>query len=604
MNKKRTWSRFLLALVTLGALAYTLPTLLGPDNLPKWYTSIFSKTLNYGLDIQGGLELRFAVDYKLAIRDNSNRLRDTISTRLAEELARKEGKQPDAMSREDLQPYRNKITTELLDYGTIKVTFPSTDDKDLLDQDFLDLHASQYVVASSDGPTITITMPEDKIAEVRDNAVAETLSVIRKRIDAFGLVEPDVRKNGESEIDIQLPGVDKEHMDLVRERLGQTAALSFRMVDTTTDFFADKQAAIDAYKAANPSKARTLELRDDPSFGRKTIAAQSKAELVSFIKTLTVPDDHTIGFELVEASSGGVVEEAYWKTLYVYAKVELSGDYLTRAMVLTAPDTGWYVSLDFNSEGAEIFGDLTEANVDGYLAIMLDDDINSAPRIEEPIRGGRARITLGGNRPPNEQLSEANSLVTVLNHGAYKAPVHKIHDHEVGPSLGADSIHAGMIALSVGALLVVLFILIYYKTAGIIAVSTLALNMIFILATLINFDAALTLPGMAGIILTIGMAVDANVLIFERIREELRGGRSFKAATEAGFERAFWTIFDANVTTALAAIILINFTSGPIYGFAVVLLTGIVFSVFTAYFVGKLVFESILERGRGRQISI
>jgi preprotein translocase subunit SecD len=290
------------------------------------------------------------------------------------------------------------------------------------------------------------------------------------------------------------------------------------------------------------------------------------------------------------------VLKSYYRTEYLFGEAKVTGDHLARARVFYK-DTGEpYVSLTFTSLGATLFGEVTEAHVGEYLAIMLDDDINSAPVIKEAITGGAAQITLGGNQSSSELLQEAQSLVTVLTHGAYKAPVHKIQDHEVGPSLGKDSIAAGVLSLSVGGLLVILFMFLYYRVAGLVANLALVLNITFVVAILIAFNSALTLPGLAGIVLTIGMAVDANVIIYERIREELRAGKTARAAIETGYAKSFWTIIDAQLTTALAGIILMNFTTGPIYGFAVTLLIGIICSVFTALYVTKLVFYWMLDK--------
>ncbi|NUN12733.1 MAG: protein translocase subunit SecD [Myxococcales bacterium] len=604
MDKKRIWVRFGLVLLSLWALAYVLPTLVGPDKLPKWYTNLFSAKLEYGLDLQGGLELRYTVDIKKAIRDNSNRIRETLVARLAEKVAEKEGKDVETLTRDERKVYEKEFSAVVDDYRTVAITFNIPEQQELLDQEFLDLYSNQYVIAGSDGNTLRVTLPETAVAELSTNIVNETLGIIRKRVEAFGLVEPEVRRVGEFDISVQLPGVDKKQMDIVRARIGQTAQLTFRILDPSANFFSTIQAQLDSYKAANPTKAQTLQIADDSTYGGKTITARSKAELVSFVKTLTVPQDHTIGYEYVENRTGDVVQESFWKTLYMFSKIELSGDYLTRAQVLNDPQEGWFVSLEMNGEGADIFADVTTQHTGKNMAIMLDDDVNSAPTIREPIRGGRARITMGGNRSPNEILTDARALVTVLNHGAYKAPVHKVHDHEVGPTLGADAIASGKLSLGVGALLVVLFMIVYYKRAGMISIIALALNVLFIVAVLVNFNAALTLPGLAGLVLTIGMAVDANVLIYERIREEIRSGRPARACIEAGYDRAFSTIFDANITTALTGVILMNYSTGPIYGFAVVLLTGIVCSVFTAYFVTRVIFEWLLEKQRAKTISI
>jgi preprotein translocase subunit SecD len=604
MEKKRIWRRFFLLLLTVFAFLYVLPSLVGKDKMPAWYMGIFSKTLNYGLDLQGGLELRYTVDYKKAIRDNSNRLRHTIVDRLADEMAKADGKDPDTLSTEERKKLAQGIETQVTDFATVEFTFADAAKADLLTSDFLSLWADRYQIASSDGGKIVISMSDDAIETLKDEVVNETLTIIRKRVEAFGLVEPDVRKNGETDIDVQLPGVEKSQMAIVRERIGQTAQLTFRIVDHTANFFADKAPQLDGWKAQNPDKAKTIQFEVDPNYKETFVRANRKSELVGFISSLDVPDDHIVGYELIEKKQGNVTEESYWRTYFLFSKIELSGDFLTRAAVVPDQRDVWAVNLELNSEGAEMFEEVTRQYEGQDMAIMLDEDVTSAPRIREVISGGRARITMGGNRTPNEILADARALVTVLNHGAYKAPVHKVHDHAVGPSLGRDSIRSGAIALSVGSLLVIIFMVFYYKKAGLIANLALILNVLFILAILVSFNAALTLPGLAGLVLTVGMAVDANVLIFERIREEIRAGRTPRAAVDAGYEKAFWTIFDANVTTAIAGIILMNYTSGPIYGFAVVLLTGIVCSVFTAVYVTRTVFNMILERKRVTTLSI
>ena len=604
MEKKRIWRRFSLVLLGVFALLYVMPTLIGKDKLPTWYTGIFSKTLNYGLDLQGGLELRYTVDYKKALRDNSNRLRSTVADRIVDEMAKRDGKDPEALTKDERKTMLKGIESKVTDFATVEFDFANAADAELLTSDFLASWADRYQIASSEGTKIVIAMSDQSIEAVKKEVVNETLIIIRKRVEAFGLVEPDVRKNGETDIDIQLPGVDKAQMAIVRERIGQTAQLTFRIVDHGANYFGDKGATLEQWKAANPEKAKTLKTAVDSNYKETYVRAQRKSELVGFVSSLQMPDDHMVGYELVETKTGNVTQESYWRTYYLFSKIELSGDFLTRAAVVPDQRDVWAVNLELNGEGADLFEEVTRTYEGQDMAIMLDDDVTSAPRIREVISGGRARITMGGNRTPNDILADARSLVTVLNHGAYKAPVHKVHDHAVGPSLGRDSIRSGAIALSVGSILVILFMGLYYRRAGWIANLALALNVLFIMGILISFNAAMTLPGMAGLVLTVGMAVDANVLIFERIREELRAGRSPRAAVEAGYEKAFWTIFDANVTTALAGVILLNYTSGPIYGFAVVLLTGIVCSVFTAVYVTRTVFDFVLERKRVTTLSI
>jgi len=366
------------------------------------------------------------------------------------------------------------------------------------------------------------------------------------------------------------------------------------MVDHEARFFADKKEQVDSFKTANPDKAPTL---DWVTSADPYLRAINKSEIIAFTKTTNVPDDHIVSYEFVEIRDKGVVTDKFWRTHYLFRSVEVSGDRVTRSFTAYDEKGEPFVSLEFDRRGASEFETTTRNNVGNDMAILLDDEVSSAPNIKEAIAGGRARITMGGSRPPQEILKDSQALVTVLTHGAYKAPVHKVHDYEVGPSLGGDTVDAGVLAMSVGSIFVIIFMLLYYRLAGVVANLALLLNVVLILAILVAFNAALTLPGMAGIILTIGMAVDANVIINERVREELRAGRTLRAAIQTGYSRAFWTVFDANITTALAGLILLNYTTGPLHGFAVTLLIGIVCSMFTAVYVTRRMFEMMLDRG-------
>jgi preprotein translocase subunit SecD len=260
----------------------------------------------------------------------------------------------------------------------------------------------------------------------------------------------------------------------------------------------------------------------------------------------------------------------------------------------------YYVMMRLNSQGKRIFARLTQENVGRALAIVLDDTIFSAPVIQEPILGGEARIT--GTFTPEE----ARDLAIVLREGALPAPVTIVENRTVGPSLGSDSITQGIRSAILGGTLVVLFMLVYYRLSGIVADIALALNLLFLMGALAlpGLGAVLTLPGIAGIILTIGMAVDANVLIFERIREELRLGKSIRAAVDAGYHRAFSAILDSNVTTVIAAVVLFQFGSGPVKGFAVTLSIGIAVSMFTAIFVTRVIFETVFRLRQVTEFSI
>jgi len=279
--------------------------------------------------------------------------------------------------------------------------------------------------------------------------------------------------------------------------------------------------------------------------------------------------------------------------------VLLTGEYIKDARVNINPTYNEpYVSIEFDRQGSKLFDKITAANVGKRLAIILDNSVYSAPVIQERISGGRAQIT------GRFSEKEAHDLAIVLRAGALPAPVKVLEKRTIGPSLGHDSIKKGFYSMFIGGIVVLIFMIFYYSAAGIVANIALVLNLLFILATLAAFEATLTLPGIAGIILTIGMAVDGNVLIFERIREELRKGIKIRGAIENGFSRAFITIFDANVTTLIAAIVLYQYGTGPIKGFAVTLSIGIVSSMFTAIFVSRWIFELVLEKYRIKKLRI
>jgi preprotein translocase subunit SecD len=260
------------------------------------------------------------------------------------------------------------------------------------------------------------------------------------------------------------------------------------------------------------------------------------------------------------------------------------------------------VYLDMNGEGAQLFADATGSNIGEYLAIMLDDDVQSAPVIKSKIGGGRAEITMGAGGA--RAAKEAQALTQVLEKGAFNAPVYKVHDHAVGPSLGRDSVSAGATALIIGFILVAGFMILYYRISGVIAAVVLTFNILLIFVMLVSFNTAITLPGIAGIILTMGMAVDANVLIFERIREEIRAGKTPRIAVDLGYEKALSSIVDGNITTALTGFVLMQFTSGPIHNFAVTLIIGLATSVFASVFVARLVFNYWVAAKKPTALSI
>ena len=381
-------------------------------------------------------------------------------------------------------------------------------------------------------------------------AVDQALETIRNRIDQFGVTEPDIRRQGENRILIQLPGVQDPQR--AKDLIGRTALLEFKLVDEAHDLNSALQGSV-------PAGSEILYKIDEDRDTKRTSKTPFLLKKSALLTGASLTD----------------------------ARVQLDSQY-------GEP----YVSIEFDKKGARMFERVTGENVNKRLAIVLDNKVYSAPTIQERIAGGKARIT------GRFTMEEARDLAIILRAGALPAPVTILEERTVGPSLGADSIRLGLISMAVGGILVLLFMAFYYKLSGLLADFEVLLDIVLIGAGLAAFGATLTLPGMAGIILTIGMAVDNNVLIYERIREELRLGKSPRASVDAGFDRATTTIMDANLTTLIAAVVLFQFGTGPVKGFAVTLSIGVIASMFTAIVVSRLVFDYVLTTWKVKKLSI
>jgi preprotein translocase subunit SecD len=396
-----------------------------------------------------------------------------------------------------------------------------------------------------------LTLSKEELRALRDYAVDQSLETIRNRIDQFGVSEPIIQRQGQQDILIQLPGI--QDPERAKEIIGKTALLEFKLVDDNV----------------NVEEA----LRNGPPPGRQVLHGYAGR------------------------GEGAVGAE---KTAYVVeARTLMTGEYITDARVRPSSQLqGPYVELMLNSTGARLFEQITGANVKRRLAIVLDNRVYSAPVIQERIGGGRASIT------GSFDIKEARDLAIVLRAGALPAPVEIVEERTVGPSLGQDSIRQGITSFIVGGALVVVFMTAYYKGAGLVAVVAVIFNIFYMLAILAGFQAVLTLPGIAGIVLTVGMAVDANVLINERIREELRAGRTVRSAVEAGYQNALPAILDSNVTTFLSGVILFQFGTGPIKGFAVTLCVGILTTVITAVYLTRTYYDFRIGSRRLERVSI
>lgn len=479
----------------------------------------------------------------------------------------------------------------------------------------LDLQGGMYMILEVDKSKLS---PE----EAKD-VVDRALEVIRNRIDQWGVSEPSLQKIGGDRIMVQLPGVMER--ERARSLIGRTALLEFKLLadeKTTMDVLEriDKRLSAGFTETPSPGTATTAAPESTVAAPAPETTAAAPADttgptegpLLSMLRAtgsdMAVLEDDVDSVNRILAREDvkalipagytfawGKTEEAgtdKFRRLYLLkAEAEITGAYITDSKVTVGGGNDPKVAnkpvvlLSFNRQGSARFAQITGRNVGKRLAIILDGTVYSAPVIRERIAGGNAQIT------GMESMDEARELSVVLKAGALPAPVNIVEERSVGPTLGGDSIRGGMIALIVGFLVVVLFMAIYYRVGGLIADLALLLNLWLIVAVLALFHATLTFPGMAGLILTVGMAVDANVLIFERMREELRAGKSPRAAVEAGYRRSTITILDANITTILSALVLMKFGTGPIKGFAVVLTIGILASFFTAIFVTRLIFD-------------
>lgn len=521
--------------IIIAAIVYILPTADMKLNDKKDAELWPHKKINLGLDLQGGMHLVLEVDTDKAVESTVENTLQELRSYLKEE----------GSGRVRIERVENtKISVKISDQKDIEIF-----DK-VLDRDFPNLRLLSRANDSEGNLNVMMDIPDDEAERIKKMAAAQALETIRNRVDQFGVTEPDIRRQGEKRLLIQLPGI--KDTERAKDLIGKTAQLEFKLLDEVTD-------PLEAEKGKLPPASELLyQVREDPDTRRVS------------------------------------------RTPFVVQKRSLlTGAYLTDAKVeIDSQYNEPYVSIKFDKKGARIFEKITEENVKKRLAIVLDDRVYSAPVIQEKIGGGEARIT------GSFTDEEARDLAIVLRAGALPAPVNILEERTVGPSLGWDSIRKGLVSMCVGFALVVVFMVVYYNLSGVIADAALFLNILLIAGGLAGFQATLTLPGIAGIILTIGMAVDANVLIFERIREETALGKTPQAAVKAGYERASLTILDANVTTLIAALVLFQFGTGPVKGFAVTLSLGVISSVFTALFVTRLIFDYLLMSRKMKTLSI
>ena len=509
MYFSRLKTALVLAACLLGAILCIPNMMRAPAPWLPW------RTVHLGLDLQGGSYLLMQVDMKAVVKERLNGLLD--STRQA--LRHVPGGTPVF--------YRSLIADIAHDRVALRLRDPKQTAAALTVLSKLAAidpatGVPELSVTSTAGQ-ITLTLSPVALHDRATAAVQQSIEIVRRRIDATGVVDPEITRQGESHIVVQLPGIGDP--DRIKHLLGETAHMTFQLVDEGA-----------TPGSVPPPGVQFLPMQDDPH-----------------------------------------------QVVAVYDRVDVDGADLTNASAGTDPQSGqWVVNFTFNSIGARRFGDITRTHVGRRFAIVLDGKVLSAPVIREPILGGSGQIS------GNFSAQSSSDLALLLRAGALPAPLTVVEQNSIGPELGADSIRAGAIALGVGFLLVIGFMGMFYGVLGWLANVALVVNLVLMLAVMSLLQATLTLPGMAGILLTLGMAVDANILINERIREEQKNGRPPLAALEHGFQRAYRTIFDSNATTFLAHVMLFIFGSGPVRGFAVTITIGIATSLFTAWMLTRL----------------
>jgi preprotein translocase subunit SecD len=547
MKKVRGRLLLLLLVIVISVLAF-LPSYQDLyQALPTWARSMMpNKGIALGLDLQGGIHLVMEVDEDRAVEIAVDRSVVTLQDLLVD-------KKIPVESVKRTSPAR------------IAIQFQNADLKPQIQKLLDEFPTFSEDESAGSANTIVWDLREAESKRIKDSAINQALETIRNRIDQFGVAEPLVQRQGLKQIVVQLPGIrdPKRAKDLIKE----TALLEFKMLDEENQMKLDLPARI-------------------PKDREAEVVKQAESKL---------PEGSQILFERAFERDTG---REYRIPYLVKKRVMLTGDVLSDARVAIGQFNDPYVSITFDGKGGREFERITSENVKKRMAIVLDNTIYSAPVIQERISGGRAQIT------GTFSTQEANDLAIVLRAGALPAPLKIIQDLTVGPSLGKDSIEKGVRATLIAGAIVMIFMVVYYRLSGVIADFALILNLICLMGALSALSATLTLPGIAGIVLTIGMGVDSNVLIFERIREELRSGKGVRLAVDGGYDKALLTIVDSHVTTLITGVALFLFGTGPIKGFAVTLCLGIAINLFTALVGTKVIFDIINQRHKVEQLSI
>jgi preprotein translocase subunit SecD len=567
LMKTSWWVRFSVLLVLIAAsIIVLLPTVMKFDENGSY--PVKSK-INLGLDLQGGLYMVLGIDFKKVYRDEVQTYSRKIESMLKDQEI---GSTIGSLDASDVNDPKQSII------------LAKASDMEVAKKKIKEMFGNTVRITQEEGERVQIAMAHAVKTQIEEQSVGKSIEVIRNRIDEFGVTEPEIIAQGTDRIVVQLPGV--RDIERAKDLIGKTAKLEFKIVNDTI-----APATLQSWM----DRAHTAGI------------VYKKGERFSdYIKKMNellvkdLPEGHELAFEKSKTN-----DESLNIPYVIESTPRITGDDLADARVQIDPQKNQpYVSMDFKSAGAKRFEEATGSNIGRRMAVVLDGNVYSAPNIQGKIAGGHAQITLGSGANFNKIMSEARDLALILRAGALPVQLDFLEQRTVGPNLGSDSIDKAKFASIVGCALVFMFALIYYRFSGVIAIVTLLLNVLFTVAILVAIDATLTLPGIAGIALTVGMAIDTNIIIFEKIRDELRKGISNFKAYELGYSSALWTILDAHITQAAAGFCLLNFGTGPIRGFAITLLIGIAVTVYTAYYVSKILFELYMDKTDAKELSI
>ncbi len=560
-NNKMRWAIVLFSLVLAGA--WILPNFYSFKENQWWISKV---KLIYGLDIQGGLHLVMGVKTDEAIQEKIK----SLTADLQDKLKRSEIKVS------SISPLRGKI-------GQMQVSLNKGEDKEkaakVIEKEYTGsvLGGVRLRILSESGENnLIVGYNEVELIRLRKKIANQVVEVIRRRIDEFGVSEPIITVQGDDRVLIQLPGV--EDSARARDIIQRTAKLEFRLVNQTVP----TETLMEWVKSAEEKQGHSL--------GSKWSYHEYVRKINEDLKD-KIPENNMLVFQRAEASNS---LQAGRIPVLVRIDSGMGGGILQTVSVGVDEFNNPEVFFQINISGRKAFSELTGNNIKKPLAIILDKELKSMPIIQSRIPG-KGSISMGRGDSQNIR-EEAEDIATVLRAGALPARLVKMEERTVGPTLGRDSIEKGKKAGMLAGILVIIFVLFYYRILGLVANVALCMNMLCLLALLTSLGATLTLPGVAGIILTIGMAVDANVIIYERLKEELKKGSAFLLAVRDGYRYALSAILDANITTAIVCMVLMSFGTGPIRGFAITLFCGIITSIFTAVFVSRTILNTLIKR--------